>query len=76
MKYLMLTRSNYNEWHLLMRANLQVQGLWHAVELKEGEAIEYWEDRLAFVDILRVVPLEILAVSLHQAHRAISLGGD
>ena len=57
----MLTRSNYNEWALLMRVNLQAQGLWHAVKLEEGETIEYWEDRLAFADILRPsVPPEML----------------
>ena len=38
-----------------------MQGLWHAVEPEEGETIEYREDRLAFVAILRSVPLEMLA---------------
>ena len=46
-QYPMLTRSNYNEWALLMRGNLQVQGLWHIVEPEEGETIEYREDQLA-----------------------------
>ena len=40
---------------------MQAQGLWHAVELEEGEAIEYREDQLAFTAILQVVPLEMLA---------------
>ena len=57
----MLTRSNYNEWALLMRVNLQAQGLWHAVEPEEGETIEYREDQLAFAAILRSVPPEMLA---------------
>ena len=57
----MLTRSNYKEWALLICVNLQAQGLWHAVELKEGETIKYREDQLAFAAILRFVPLEMLA---------------
>ena len=61
-QYSMLTRSNYNEWTLLMRVNLQAQGLWHTVEPEEGETIEYREDRrLAFAAILRFVPPEMLA---------------
>ena len=38
----MLTRSNYNEWALFMRVNLQAQGFWHTVETEEGKVIEYW----------------------------------
>ena len=43
-QYPILTRSNYNEWTLLMRVNLQAQVLWHDVELEEGETIEYREE--------------------------------
>jgi hypothetical protein len=46
---------------LLMRVNLQAQGLWHAVEPKEEDAIEYRDDRLAFAVILWAVPSEMLA---------------
>ena len=54
----MLTRSNYNEWALLMRVNLQAHGLWHALESEEGETIEYREDRLAFARHITIcVPL-------------------
>jgi hypothetical protein len=60
-QYLMLTRTNYNKWALLMKVNMQAQGIWHTVELEEEEVIEYRDDCLAFVAILRVVPLEILA---------------
>jgi len=60
-QYPMLTRSNYNEWALLMRVNLQAQGLWHAVEPEEGDMIDYWEDRLVFAAILRSMPPEIMA---------------
>jgi hypothetical protein len=54
-------RANYNEWSLLMKVNLQAQGLWHIVESEKEDVIEYHEDHLAFADILRVVPLEMLA---------------
>ena len=60
-QYPMLTRPNYNKWALLMRVNLQAQGLWHVVEPEEGETIEYHEDRLAFATILRSMPLVMLA---------------
>jgi len=61
-QYPMLTRSNYQEWALLMKVNLQAAGLWHAVEPEEGEEvlIEYREDRLAMAAILRSVPSEML----------------
>jgi hypothetical protein len=60
-QYPMLTRTNYNEWSLLMRVNLQAQGLWQAVELEEEVVIEYHDDRLAFTVILHAVPPEMLA---------------
>ena len=72
----MLTRSNYNEWALLMRVNLQAQGLWHAVEPEEGETIEYREDRLAFAAIFTICAPRDAGFSFHQAHRTIGLGGN
>jgi hypothetical protein len=60
-QYPTLMRTNYNEWSLLMRVNLQAQGLWHAVEPEEEDAIEYRDDRLAFAAILQAVPPEMLA---------------
>ena len=45
-----------------MRVNLQAQGLWHALELEDGETIE-------------PAPRDA-GISLHQAHRAIGLGGN
>jgi hypothetical protein len=61
-QYPMLTRSNYQEWALLMKVNLQAADLWHAVEPEEGEEvlIEYREDRLAMAAIMRSVPSEML----------------
>jgi hypothetical protein len=60
-QYPTLTRTNYNEWLLLMKVNMQAQGLWHAVEPEEEDVIEYKEDRLALAAILRAVPPEMLA---------------
>lgn len=54
----MLTRTNYSDWCLLMRVNLQSQGLWEAIET--GDA-DYRIDRLALATILRSVPQEMLA---------------
>jgi hypothetical protein len=55
------TRTNYNEWSLLMKVNLQAQGLWHAIEPEEEDEIEYRDDRLWLAAILRAVPPEMLA---------------
>jgi hypothetical protein len=51
-QYPTLIRTNYNEWSLLMKVNMQAQGLWHAIEPEEEEIVEYQEDRLALVAIL------------------------
>lgn len=56
----MLTRTNYQDWALLMTVNLQAQGLWHAVEPEPDDVIEDREDRLALAAILRAVPPEML----------------
>jgi hypothetical protein len=63
------TRTNYNEWSLLMKVNLQAQGLWHAIEPEEEDEIEYRDDRLWLAAILRAVPPEMLA-SLATKHMA------
>jgi hypothetical protein len=60
-QYLTLMRTNYNEWSLLMRVNLQAHMLWHAANSEKEDVIEDHNDWLAFTAILRVVPPEILA---------------
>jgi hypothetical protein len=60
-QYLMLTRTNYNEWSLLMRVNVRAQGLWHAIDPEEEDVIKYCDDRLAFAAKLHEVPPEMLA---------------
>nr|CAH66624.1 OSIGBa0115A19.5 [Oryza sativa] len=52
-----LSRTNYPDWALLMRVNLQAQGLWTAID--PGYA-EFREDRAALSAILQAVPREML----------------
>jgi hypothetical protein len=59
-QYPMLTRSNYQEWVMLMQVNMEAQGIWYAIEPEEDEIIEYRDDRLAMAAILRSVPAEML----------------
>ncbi|WVZ53904.1 hypothetical protein U9M48_004791 [Paspalum notatum var. saurae] len=60
-QYPTLSRTNYAEWALLMKVNLEAAGLWHAVEPEDGDVIEYREDRLALAAILRSMPSDMLA---------------
>jgi hypothetical protein len=57
----MLTHTNYQEWAMLMQVNFESADRWYAVELKEGEEINYQHDRLALAAILRSVSLEMLS---------------
>ena len=59
-QYPMLTRSNYQEWVMLMQVNMEAQGIWYAIEPEEDDIIEYRDDRLAMAAILRSVPAEML----------------
>jgi transposase InsO family protein len=52
-----LTRTNYADWAVLMRVQLQVHGLWDAVN--EDECDEH-EDRAALSALLRAVPPELV----------------
>ena len=38
-QYPMLTRTNYQEWVLLTRVNMQAQGISNAVEPEEGDVV-------------------------------------
>ncbi|WVZ81780.1 hypothetical protein U9M48_029122 [Paspalum notatum var. saurae] len=55
----MLTKSNYPEWVVMMRINLQAQGLWRAID--PGNA-SYGDDRLALAAIARSVPTEMITM--------------
>nr|CAE04465.3 OSJNBa0029L02.6 [Oryza sativa Japonica Group] len=52
-----LSRTNYPDWALLMRVNLQEQGLWKAID---PGYVEFREDRAALSAILQAVPREML----------------
>jgi hypothetical protein len=56
--YPVLTRTNYTEWSLVMRVNLQAAGLWEIVSTGEGE---YRDDHSALAAILHAVPVEMQA---------------
>jgi hypothetical protein len=53
----MLSKTNYNEWSLLMKVKLQARQLWEAVAYADAE---YHEDRLALDAILASVPSEMV----------------
>ena len=57
----MLTRTNYQEWAMLMQVNFEAAGWWYAVEPEVGEEVNYRHDRLALAAILRSVPPEMLS---------------
>jgi hypothetical protein len=79
--YPVLTRTNYSEWALVMRVNLQAAGLWDAIELGTDD---YREDRSALAALLCAVPEEMQAglackesaADAWEAIRAIRMGGD
>jgi hypothetical protein len=55
---LMLMRSNYHDWSLVMKVSLEELGLWEAVE---ADKAEHREDRLALAAILRAVLVDMKA---------------
>uniref|UniRef100_A0ACD5TR82 Uncharacterized protein n=1 Tax=Avena sativa TaxID=4498 RepID=A0ACD5TR82_AVESA len=55
--YPTLTKTNYNEWAILMRVQLQGAGLWEAVEF---DTVQERQERQAFGAILRSVPQEMV----------------
>jgi hypothetical protein len=56
----MLTRTNYQEWSMLMQVNFEATG-WYAVEPFDDDDIEYRHNRLALAAILRSVPADMLS---------------
>ena len=56
-QYPMLTRSNYAEWAMVMRVQLQAQHLWDVIEF--GADNEH-DDRAALAALLRAVPPELV----------------
>ena len=58
-QYPTLTRSNYAEWAMVMRVQLQAQHLWDAIEYGVDEDEEH-ADRAALAALLRAVPPELV----------------
>jgi hypothetical protein len=54
-----LKHTNYTDWVVLMRIQLQVHGLWEA--LKEGDYDEH-DNRAALSALLHVVPPELVHI--------------
>jgi hypothetical protein len=57
--YPILTKSNYNQWSLLMKIKLEARGLWAAVD--PGNA-EFQLDRMALDAICSALPPEMIVV--------------
>jgi hypothetical protein len=55
--YPILTKSNYNQWALLMRIKLEARGLWGAVDLG---GTDFQVDRMVLNTICSVVPPEMI----------------
>jgi hypothetical protein len=59
-----LTKTNYNEWSLLMKIKLEARSLWRAVN--KGD-VEFQVDNMAMDAICSAVPAEMIARSLSRA---------
>jgi hypothetical protein len=76
-----LTRTNFNEWALVMQVNFEAQGLWEATV---DDDVDRRDDRQALAVMLRAVPAEMrstLAVKKSakeawEAVRTMQLGMD
>jgi hypothetical protein len=56
--YPILTKTNYNEWSLLMKIKLEARSLWAAVDKGDGE---FQVDRMALDAICSAVPPDMIA---------------
>jgi hypothetical protein len=80
--YPMLTKTNYNDWALLMKIKLQARCLWRAIDL--GDDVSEPEDRLTLDALCSAIPPEMvstLAVKLTaklawEAVRIMRIGDD
>jgi hypothetical protein len=67
-QYPILTRTNYNEWEVMMKVMLKARGLWVADSSTDDEQ----EDHMAMEAILKAVPPEFITAlgSKDMAHEA------
>jgi hypothetical protein len=57
----MLTRTNYQEWVMLMQVNFEAAWWWYAIEPEEGEEVNYRHDHLVLTAILWSVSVDMLS---------------
>ncbi|WVZ61704.1 hypothetical protein U9M48_011534 [Paspalum notatum var. saurae] len=57
--YPVLTKTNYNDWALLMKIKLQARSLWRAID--PGDDVSEPEDRMALDAICSAVPPEMVS---------------
>jgi hypothetical protein len=57
--YPILTKSNYDQWSLLMRIKMEAWGLWAAVD---PDSVEFQVDRMALDAICSAVPPEMITM--------------
>jgi hypothetical protein len=60
----MLTKSNYQEWSLLMKVKLQAQQLWEAVRVS---GVSHNDDRRALEALCAAVPFDVAATIADKA---------
>ena len=56
---MMLTRTNYSDWAMITKLQLQADELWHVVETGQGTARD---DRRAMIALLKGVPPELMRI--------------
>jgi hypothetical protein len=79
--YPILTKSNYNQWSLLMRIKMEARGLWGAVD--PGDA-DFQVDRMELDAICSAVPPEMItalatkdsALEARQSIKVMRIGND
>jgi hypothetical protein len=59
--YALLTKTNYNDWALLMKIKLQAHNLWATVE-PDGVEVAFHEDRMVLDAICSAVPPEMIGI--------------
>lgn len=57
--YPILTKTNYNDWALLMKIKMQAWCLWRAID--PGEDVSESEDRMALDALCTAVPPEMVS---------------
>jgi hypothetical protein len=62
----MLSKSNYQEWSMHVRCNLEAMYLWDAIEPADASKVERHRDRLALGAMMRGVPPDMHSMLLNK----------